>query len=355
MSYWESKMAFLPWNEMWWGNSFAEYILAMVLFIGFVLVFGLVQKIVLSRLRSLVKRTETDIDDTLVSVISSLKPPFYIFLSFYFAISSLVISGMAESIVDAILVIWITYQVVVATQIFLERMVEKKFVSGRDAARKNAVRMIANIGKGVLWGLGILVALSNVGVDITSLVAGLGIGGIAVAFALQNILQDLFSSFTIYFDKPFEPGDFIVAGTSVGTVKHIGIKSTRIKSLQGEEIIISNKELTSATIQNFKKMEKRRVVFTFGVLYETKTEQLKKIPAIFADIFSHIEKAELDRVHFSSFDDSALSFEVVYYVLDGDYKLYMDIRQEMNYALKDAFEKEGISLAYPTRTVYVKQ
>jgi len=355
MEYLESTLPFLPWDEMYWGNAFSEYVWAVLFFALLVVAFGLAQRLVLSRLKVWAQKTATDIDDAVIRIAETLKPPFYMFIAFYFAIRTLEISGLAAKVTDAILIIWITYQVVAAVQILIDYLLEKKIVSGGDKNRKSAIRMLSNIGKGVLWALGVLIVLSNLGVDVTSLIAGLGIGGVAVAFALQNVLEDLFSSFTIYFDRPFEAGDFIVVGSTMGTVQHIGVKSTRIKSLQGEEIVVSNKELTNATIQNFKKMEKRRVVFTFGVTYETDTAKMKRIPSMIADIFSSIENVDLDRAHFSSFDDSSLSYEVVYHVLDGDYNLYMDIQQEVNYRLKDVFEKEGISMAYPTRTVYVKQ
>jgi small-conductance mechanosensitive channel len=197
--------------------------------------------------------------------------------------------------------------------------------------------------------------MSNLGFDVTSLVAGLGIGGIAVALALQSVLSDVFSSFSIYFDKPFQAGDFIIVGQHMGIVKHIGIKSTRIQTLQGEELIISNKELTSARVQNFKKMEKRRITFTFGVTYQTPVKKLKKIPEMVKEIVAKIELADLDRVHFRKYGDFSLNFEVVYYVKIPDYGKYMDTQQEINLALKERFEKEGIEFAYPTQTIFLNK
>jgi len=183
----------------------------------------------------------------------------------------------------------------------------------------------------------------------------LGIGGLAIAFALQNILEDMFSSFSIYFDRPFQIDDFIVIGDDMGIVKKIGIKSTRIQTLQGEELIISNKELTGKRIRNFKKMEKRRIVFKFGVVYETSTEKLKKIPGIIKDIMDRAELAEIDRVHFKEFGDFSLNFEVIYYIKSREYIDYMNTQQEMNFAIKERFEQEGIEMAYPTQTLYVNK
>jgi hypothetical protein len=173
------------------------------------------------------------------------------------------------------------------------------------------------------------------------------------AFALQNILSDLFSSFSIYFDKPFVEGDFIIIGNDMGIVKKIGIKSTRIQTLQGQELVVSNKELTSTRINNYKKMSKRRAIFNFGVEYSTSKKKLEKIPTIVKKIINNIELASLDRAHFKSFGDSSLDFEVVYYVDSSDYAKYMDIQQEINLALVLAFEKEKINFAFPSRTIYM--
>ena len=197
--------------------------------------------------------------------------------------------------------------------------------------------------------------IQNLGYNVSGLLAGVGIGGIAIAFALQNVLADVFASITIYFDKPFKVGDYIVIGADSGTVKNIGIKSTRIQTLQGQELVVSNKELTEARIHNYKKMKTRRVVFEFGVEYDTPTKKMKKIPGMLDKIFKKVDGADMERVHFKSFGDSALLYEVVYYISTKEYKIYMDIQEEMNLELKQAFEKEKISMAYPTQTLYLKK
>ena len=175
----------------------------------------------------------------------------------------------------------------------------------------------------------------------------------AIALAVQNILGDMFSSFSIYFDRPFEVGDFIIVGDHMGVVKKIGLKTTRIQALQGEEIVISNAELTSTRIRNFKKMQKRRIVFTVGVTYDTPKEKLEKIPSIVATIMAKVENADLDRVHFKEFADSSLNYEIVFYALTGDFGKYMDSRQAINLGLIEAFGKEGIEFAFPTQTVHL--
>jgi small-conductance mechanosensitive channel len=215
--------------------------------------------------------------------------------------------------------------------------------------------MVQLVVKVCLWSFGLLFILSNLGVNITSLIAGLGSGGIAVALAMQNILGDLFSYFAIYFDKPFVKGDFIIIGPQLGVVDKIGIKTTRIRALQGEEIIISNSELTSSRIQNFKKMEERRVVFSFRVFYKTPLEKLEKIPQYVRDIVSAQEQVRFDRAHLAAFGESAYVFEIVYYVQSGDYNEYMDIHQNIHFQIIAVFERENIDFAYPTQKVYLDQ
>ena len=217
------------------------------------------------------------------------------------------------------------------------------------------IDLLAKALKAILWVVAVVLVLSNLGYNVSTLIAGLGIGGIAIAFALQNILGDLFASFAIYFDKPFQVGDYIIVDDDAGTVKHIGIKSTRIQSRQGEELIISNKELTEARVHNYKKMEKRRIVFTFGVIYETPTQKLKKIPNIIKEIVGKTETAEIDRVFFKEFGEFGLNFEIVYFLKSSDYALFVETQPKINLAIKDSFEKEGIEMAYPTQTVFVKK
>ena len=253
------------------------------------------------------------------------------------------------------MVVWVVYQIIIAVQILIEYIFSKLLREDSDPSSRGAFSMAKNVLKGVLWVAGILMILSNLGINITSLVAGLGIGGIAIAFAFQNILEDLFSSFAILFDKPFQIGDFVVVGDKKGTVRKIGIKTTRIISTQGEEIVISNKELTSSQLQNFKKMEERRTSFLLGVTYETKTEKLKKIPKIIQKIIEKTEGARFDRSHFKSFDDSALLFETVFYVESPGYADFMDVQQDINFEIREQFEIERIDMAYPTHTIYIQK
>jgi len=207
----------------------------------------------------------------------------------------------------------------------------------------------------VVWIVGLLLLMDNFGIKISAVITGLGIGGVAVALAAQKFLGDLFSYFSIFLDKPFEEGDFIIVQDVRGTVENIGLKTTRIRSQKGEEVVFSNSELINSVIHNYKKMKKRRVSFQFGLVYQTPIEKLKQIPNIVKEVFDSITDADLERIHFSSFGDYSLIFECVYYVNSPDYNLYMDIQQLINYRLKERFENLGIEFAYPTNTIFLNR
>ncbi len=225
---------------------------------------------------------------------------------------------------------------------------------GMDPSRVTTLRAVRVIIRLALAVLVVLLILDNIpGVEITALVASLGIGGIAVALALQNILGDLFASLSIVLDKPFVVGDFIIVDSFLGTVDNIGLKTTRIRSLSGEQLVFSNNDLLKSRIRNYKRMQERRVVFSLGVVYQTTAAQLEKIPSMIKEIITGLERTRFDRAHFSGYGDFSLQLEIVYYVLDPDYNLYMDIQQAINLMIFRRFEQEGISFAYPTRTLYL--
>ncbi len=211
------------------------------------------------------------------------------------------------------------------------------------------------IAKLLLWTVLLLLILDNIGVDVTTLVAGLGVGGIAVALAVQNILGDLFSSLSILLDKPFTPGDFIVVDDLMGTVEHIGLKTTRICSIHGEQIIFSNSDLLQSRIRNYRKMRERRVLFSVGVTYQTPQDKLVAIPGIIEETIKACENVRFERSHFKNFGDYALNFESVYHVSSRDYMAYMNIQQQINYALFKRFQAEGIEFAYPTQTLFCEK
>ncbi len=221
------------------------------------------------------------------------------------------------------------------------------------ASARNAISLIRFVGRVAVWSVAILLMLSNLGIDVTALVAGLGIGGIAVALAAQNILGDLFASLAIILDKPFEVGDFIIIGAEMGTVERIGIKTTRIRSLTGEQLVVANADLLGSRVHNYKRMQERRVVFSIGVTYETPAEKIEQLPGLLKEIVEARERVRFDRAHFKSYGDFALVFEIVYWVLDPDYNLFMDIQQTINLEILKRFEALGVGFAYPTQTVHL--
>jgi small-conductance mechanosensitive channel len=222
-----------------------------------------------------------------------------------------------------------------------------------DAAAATTLTAVGFVVRILLWSIIILIALDNLGVDITALVAGLGISGVAVALAVQNILGDLFASFSIVLDKPFVIGDFIIVDDYLGTVEHVGLKTTRVRSLSGEQLVFSNADLLGSRVRNYKRMYERRVVFSIGVVYQTPYEKLKEIPTIIQKIIEAQEQARFDRAHFKEYGPYSLNFEVVYWVDNPDYNVYMNIQQAINLAIFERFEEEDIEFAYPTQSLYV--
>lgn len=338
-----------------WGNTGGDFLRVVVVFFLLLIVFKIFHSIILNRLAKFARRTKTDLDETFIEILRKLRPPFYAFLAFFIALRSIIIPPVADKVLLAILLIWVGYQAVISLGVLVDYAVDKRSKKEDDSGTKSALTLIGKIAKGVLWVIAVLFVFSNLGVNVTSLMAGLGIGGVAVALALQNVLSDLFSSFSIYFDKPFVPGDFIVVGDDMGVVEYVGIKTTRLRALRGEEIVISNQELTSARVHNFKKLSERRIVFSFGVTYDTSDKSLRKIPEIVKDIVESVDLAKFDRAHFHNFGDSSLDFEVVYYIKSSDYNDYMNVQQEINLKLKEALEKIKVDMAFPTRTIYMQK
>jgi small-conductance mechanosensitive channel len=204
----------------------------------------------------------------------------------------------------------------------------------------------------VVWAVMLLSILANLGVDITALIASLGVGGIAVALAVQTILSDIFASLSIGFDKPFEIGDFVVFGDVAGTIEHIGLKTTRIRSLSGEQIVCSNAELLKQTLHNYKRMNTRRIVFQFGISYRTPSDKVKAVADLVKEIIDAQNEAKFDRAHFLSFSESRLLFEVVYIMQTADYNRYMDVQQQINLRLLAGVAELGVEFAFPVRELH---
>ena len=337
-----------------------KLLLAAVISCSIIAAFWFVRLVLLVRLESLAKRTTRQFDDVVVAAIQSVRPWVYVLVALYVALSLYTLPEALDRVVTGVLLLAFVWQAIQIARCFIQYAVQNYLEKDEDgdgevdpgaATMSNMVTLVAQI---ILWAFGIIFVMSNVGIEVTSLVAGLGIGGIAVAFALQGVLADLFASFSIYFDKPFRIGDFVVVGSDSGTVENIGIKSTRLRTLQGEELVMSNTELTAARIQNFKKMTERRIVTQIGVTYETPQGNVKEINGVVERIFADIDGARLDRSHFKNFGDSALLFEIVYYIETPNYVEFMDIQQQFNFTLMERFAELGVEFAYPTQTILHK-
>jgi small-conductance mechanosensitive channel len=341
------------WEKVYLGNSVNDWLIAVVIIIASLIALRLVKKIIIVQLKKWSQKTNTTIDDFLILLMERSLLPFFYVLSIYIGLSYLALESRIQNVLKIVLLLAGTFfairLITSAIGYFVNNFARSQVDAELKRKQAKGILIIANI---FVWILGIIFLIDNLGYDITTLVTGLGIGGIAIALAAQAVLADLFSYFVIFFDKPFEIGDFIIIGDKMGTVEYIGIKTTRLKALGGEQLIISNTDLTNSRVQNYKRMEKRRVVFTVGVLYETHPNKLKEIPGMMKKIIQQQTDVEFDRAHLSKFGNFSIDYEVVYLIAGSDYNVYMDKQQSINLEIFKQFQDEGISFAYPTQTIY---
>ncbi len=337
------------------GNTLERWGFALLIALGTFIGLLIVRYILLRYFKRLAERTSNTWDDLAIELIRKTKIFVLVALSIYAGLLVLRFSPQTQVWINAIVIIVAVIQVAIwgnsAIDYGLRRYQRKNQDDAEDITTLRALGLVARI---TLFSVLGLVALDNIpGVEITALIASLGIGGIAVALALNNVLGDLFASISIALDKPFVIGDYIVVGSFSGNVENIGLKTTRVRSLQGEELIFSNNDLLSSRIQNFKTVTERRNIITIGVTYETAPQKLKHIPEILREVIEAQEQVRFDRAHFKQFNDSSLDFEAVYHVLDPAYAVFMDIQQAINLELFQRFSAEGIEFAYPTQTIYL--
>ncbi|MFA3783426.1 mechanosensitive ion channel family protein [Melioribacteraceae bacterium 4301-Me] len=342
-------------NVTIWGNSIKDYLLAIGIIFLAVLIIHIIRTIVISKLKKIKNENgEIKYSFAIKSINKFLIPALYL-TAMYIVIESLSFGTKADKIFTIVIYLLTTLYAVrfgiALLNYFLTKYVEKS----RGEEESKRIKPLFAFLNFLIWILGLLFLLDNLGFKISTLIAGLGISGIAIGFAAQAILGDLFSYFVIFFDKPFELGDFVVFENIAGSIEKIGIKSTRIRSLSGEQITISNSKLTGTLVHNYKRMEKRRVVFNIGVTYQTKADLLKKIPSIVKEIIEKNENTLFDRAHFKSYGDFSLIYEIVYYILSSDYNVYMDVQQQINLSIFEEFEKLKIEFAYPTQTIFLNK
>ncbi|MDH3253248.1 MAG: mechanosensitive ion channel family protein [Ignavibacteria bacterium] len=348
------------WNEILdnviLGNRVLDYLIAAGYFIAALLVIWVIKRIVIARLKKLATRTATTFDDFLIAAIDRSIVPLFYFGAFYLSVRTLTIAPGAEKWIEVIGVLLLTFLGIRFIVAMAEFIIRTYFLARQvDESKERTIKAILPAIKVVIWGLGLVFMLDNLGFKISAVLAGLGIGGIAVAIAAQSVLGEFFSYFSIIFDRPFEVGDFIIVGDQLGNVEKIGIKTSRIRSLWGEQLVFSNTDLTNSRIRNFKRMERRRITFSVGVTYQTSRQNVESIPGIISGIIKNNDKALFDRAHFQKYGDFALIFEAVYYVLTGDYNTYMDVQQDINLKIMEEFEKRNIEFAYPTQTLFLNK
>ena len=336
-------------------------------FVGLVIVFAIVIRIALvvakGRLRRLADRTDHPYDDYLCQIVEHTWSVSILALAAFLALYFVEFRGLPEGRGDAA---ERTIRTLTLLVIFLQAgrwgmgLIDEalrhgfRFANFSETAARTAHGVVRFFALAGLWTIVAILILGSFGIEITPLLAGLGVGGIAVAFALQQILGDIFCSVAIVLDKPFEVGDFIITGDHMGTVEHIGVKTTRVRSLGGEQIVFPNSDLIGSRVRNYKRMAERRVTFGFGVLYATRADVLEQIPVVVREIVEGLDQTRFDRAHFARFGDSSLDFEVVYHVLSPDYNLFMDLQQRINLAIFRRLEELGVGFAFPSRSLYVE-
>ena len=320
------------------------------------LVMSLALRIALGRLTRIAERTSNRADDVLVDVLAGTSRWLLAVIALLIGIGMLDLPDRWSTRVSQLWFVALSLQVALwanrTVTIGLRRHTQRHAATSSEVVSAAATLVSWGL-RTLLWAIVLLAMLSNLGVNITAFIASLGVGGIAVALAAQNILGDLFASIAIAVDKPFEVGDFIVLGSVAGTVEMVGVKTTRIRSLGGEQIVMSNTELLKQTVSNYKRLLERRIVFGFGVTYDTTPEQAEEIPRLVQRIVQSSDRLRFDRAHFKGFGDSSLDYEVVYMVLDPGYGVYMDEQQRINIELMRELGERGIGFAFPTRTLHL--
>ena len=339
-------------RQTWHGNTVQSWSIAVGIALGIIVILLFARYLAVSRWSTVARRTRSDLDDFAVDLIRRTRYFFVLFLGIWIGAQFLHLRAVEDRRLEQAAVIVFLLQTAIwgnALVGFWVRRFTAHRTSPEDIGGVTTVIATGYLARLILWTLILLVALENLGVNITALVAGLGITGIAVALAVQNVLGDLLAALSIVLDRPFVIGDFISVEGVEGTVERIGIKTTRVRSLSGEQVVLSNSELLKGRIRNFRRMDERRVQFLTGITYDTPPEKVARIPAMIREIIETQKMTRFDRAHFARFTDSTLQLESVYYVTSADYGLFMDIQQAINLALLRRFADEGIEFAFPTR------
>lgn len=340
---------------VYYNNTVREYMIAVAVTLFAILLVLAFKKLIINRLQNWAAKTPGTWDDFIVQSFSRFGIPIVHWSIIYWGFHLLDLTDRTEryiAIGTSIIVTYFILRLISSIVMLLLKTGIRRRGYGEEVLKQlGGLMIVINL---IIWFMGLVFLLSNWGVEVTPIIAGLGIGGIAIALAAQSILGDVFSYFVIFFDRPFEAGDFIIVDDKMGTIEYVGIKTTHIRALGGEQIIIGNSNLTNSRIHNYKRMPRRRVVFAIDVEYGTSLEALKRIPPLLKSIVEQQEMITFDRAHFSAYKDWSLRFEVVYYVLSADYNKYMDIQQNINFRIYEEFQKREIDFAFPTQSLLVK-
>lgn len=335
-------------------NQLNDYLIAVVILVCCIILIKIIRRSAFKSLKKWSARTDNIYDDAIINILERDLIPIAYIASVYLAIANLNLHPILDRVIEVVVVIVSTILAIRLFTAAIEYSIKIYWVTyHRDNANlEQSINTLVPAIRVIAWLIGIVFLLDNLGFDISAVIASLGIGGVAIALASQGVLQDLFSYFSILLDRPFELGDFIIVGDYLGTVEYVGIKTTRLRSIDGEQIIIANTDLTGSRIRNFKRMRQRRIVFKFGLVYETTPQQLAQVPNIVAEIIDRTPNANCDRAHFAGYGEYSLDFEVVYFINTNDYNVYMDAQQEINLAIKTKFSDLGIEFAFPTQVNY---
>jgi small-conductance mechanosensitive channel len=337
------------------GNSLRAWATALVLVVVITFVLRFAVSLLNRRLVKIATKTTNRIDDIVAAVFANTKSWALFYAGFWFGVKSLEMPAQVHTVLRYLTVIVVVLQVGAWGNVAIAQFIKYRVRQSidQDPAAATTMAALGFLGRILLWSVLLLMALDNLGVEIGPVITGLGVGGVAVALAVQNILGDLFASLSIVLDKPFVMGDFIVVDDFLGNIEHIGLKTTRLRSLSGEQLVFSNSDLLKSRIRNYKRMQERRILFSLGVVYQTPRETVARIAGIIREVIESNEQTRFDRAHFKTFGPSSLDFEAVYYVLSPEYGAYMDIQQKINLEIMRRFDAEGIEFAYPTQTLYV--
>ena len=340
------------------NNTPQDWTYALLAAAAFILLLHALRIIVLRRLQRIAEQTDTVIDDFFVEVLSATRIVLVAATGVYLGTHFLTLPVSLEKFTDHVFVTVIILQAGFWVSRALMFWLTQRFSHGEkedEGARAMTLSLLSFLGQTLIWVLVLLLTLDNLGLNVTALVTSLGIGGIAVALAVQNILGDLFASLSIAIDKPFVIGDFIIVDDMMGSVEHVGLKTTRIRSLGGEQIIFSNNDLLKSRIRNYKRMQERRALFAVGVTYDTPVEKIEMIPELIQQAIEAQSDARFDRSHFKGFGAFSLDFETVYYLLKPDFNVLMGVQQAINLHLMRSFAEHGIEFAFPTQTLHINQ